>query len=290
MDSTKNKITKIPGLPLAVKNRKYATRLPISYLYFNVEDINQKRLVHPEIDIHIVLEGRGAAVIENKHYNLEKYSVMVIPAGKEVSVSSKDPWRVLSFSYDVSNTSLLKEMEVIDNTPVWQVKPTQTFLFLTEEIQRLAGISFIDNNAELIDSLCESLLVLMQMSKGSTTPSASVIEEIAAYLGEHYRQDIKIEDLCHHYKLSRTQFFRLWKEKMGMPPLQYITFLRLKNSEFMLKRSPLRVNEIAYSLGYKNPRHFSTQFHKLYGLTPRQFRKQAFANMAGRGTQESLDS
>lgn len=48
----------------------------------------------------------------------------------------------------------------------------------------------------------------------------------------------------------------------------------LKEAKIMLQHSSWAISEIAYSLGFEGPAHFSSFFKKQMQMTPSQFRKQ----------------
>ena len=55
--------------------------------------------------------------------------------------------------------------------------------------------------------------------------------------------------------------------------MQFITSIRITNSQMLLETTNYAVNEIAHIVGYDNPLYFSRLFHKQKGCSPSEYRK-----------------
>lgn len=70
---------------------------------------------------------------------------------------------------------------------------------------------------------------------------------------------------------SRTM--KRWLGKNGLTYRTVIDQARLTAATNLLKNSGLKMDEIAYQLGYANPTHFYRAFQRLSGMTPGEFRQ-----------------
>ena len=67
---------------------------------------------------------------------------------------------------------------------------------------------------------------------------------------------------------------RCFKSVMGLPPLEYITKLRINQAKVLLYQNPLlSIKEIALACGFSDSLYFSTCFKKHIGISPREYRK-----------------
>lgn len=71
--------------------------------------------------------------------------------------------------------------------------------------------------------------------------------------------------------VSRGQLYKKIMELTGMSPIEFIRSIRLKRAEAFLEKSQLTVSEIAYKVGFNNPKYFSKYFKKQYGMLPSKF-------------------
>ncbi|MEI8228450.1 MAG: AraC family transcriptional regulator [Planctomycetota bacterium] len=82
-----------------------------------------------------------------------------------------------------------------------------------------------------------------------------------------------VEDLLRTFDISRTHFFRVFKEQTGQSPYKYHLQLTIRRAGTMLRDSDLSIKQIALTLGFRNPYHFSKLFKKKSGLSPRGYRQ-----------------
>lgn len=82
-----------------------------------------------------------------------------------------------------------------------------------------------------------------------------------------------VDDLIAEFDISRTHFFRLFKEQTGQSPYQYHLQLKLRRAGEMLRDSNLTVKEVAAALGFRSPYHFSKLFRAKTGASPRDYRQ-----------------
>ena len=61
----------------------------------------------------------------------------------------------------------------------------------------------------------------------------------------------------------------------GSTPSEFIRTIRLRRGEQLLRQSQLSVAEIAYKVGFNNPRYFAKYFNEMYGMTPSQYKENS---------------
>jgi AraC-like DNA-binding protein len=81
-----------------------------------------------------------------------------------------------------------------------------------------------------------------------------------------------VTSLAKRVGLSRSQFFRLFRETVGRSPQQYLVEARMRLARVLLRESTLPIASIAASVGYNDPRFFSRHFRRHNGRSPRSFR------------------
>lgn len=72
-------------------------------------------------------------------------------------------------------------------------------------------------------------------------------------------------------------FRRLGEKETGKTAQEYIQGKIIELSKEYILGSQLGISQIAYSLGFQYPQHFSRLFKKLEGCTPNEFRNQAMS-------------
>lgn len=92
---------------------------------------------------------------------------------------------------------------------------------------------------------------------------------VEASLGD---PDFSVEDLSRALHLSRVTLYKKLLSLTGKAPLDFIRHIRLKRAADLLAKSQLTVAEIAYKVGYNNPKYFAKYFKKEFGVQPSAYK------------------
>ena len=90
------------------------------------------------------------------------------------------------------------------------------------------------------------------------------------YIEEHYAEKIANTDLAELVHLSEDRFNHLFKECLGLSPLQYINDLRLNRAMDLLKKGRCSASEAAGMVGFEDYNYFGRIFRRKFGVTPTQ--------------------
>ncbi len=105
--------------------------------------------------------------------------------------------------------------------------------------------------------------------------SKSYIDIAISYMHEYLSANITMDDICKEVNLSPFHFIRIFREKTGLSPHQYLLKLRIdKASELLLSRI-YSVSETARICGFINLSHFSKTFRQMTGRSPMDFRNRS---------------
>lgn len=99
------------------------------------------------------------------------------------------------------------------------------------------------------------------------------IQEIQEF-AINYKQDENMETLAKKMLMSRTQLHRKIKQLTNMSITQYINHIKIQKAKNLLQKTDLTISEIAYEVGYEDPKYFSKIFKNEAGKTPSSFRKK----------------
>ena len=85
---------------------------------------------------------------------------------------------------------------------------------------------------------------------------------------ENYTSPISLEELAYLSGRSLSSFKRDFQSIYGETPAKWIREKRLSKARQLLQASQMSVADVAYSLGFENPTHFSCIFKQQYGMSP----------------------
>lgn len=100
-----------------------------------------------------------------------------------------------------------------------------------------------------------------------------MLQVIEEHLADEQFDVIKLADLL---GLSKSTLYRKTKVLLDVSPSEFIKNIRLKHAcQIMEKDSSIFVSEVAFETGFSDPRYFATCFKAAFGITPREFQKNA---------------
>lgn len=83
--------------------------------------------------------------------------------------------------------------------------------------------------------------------------------------------EFTVTDLARELGISRSQFFKRVQSLTGRSPLEIIRDIRLQHAAQLLEKSQLSVSEIAYQVGFNNPKYFARYFKEFYQVLPSEY-------------------
>lgn len=99
-----------------------------------------------------------------------------------------------------------------------------------------------------------------------------LIAEAKVYIQENYARNISLNDIAARFYVNPFYFSQLFKKKTGTTYQKYLTELRMKRAEVLLRETDLKVYEICEQVGYTDTNYFSKLFERSTGKKPSAFR------------------
>jgi AraC-like DNA-binding protein len=127
-------------------------------------------------------------------------------------------------------------------------------------------------------SLKELLIRLIQsqhlahLQQHPENSNKSRLHFVLNYISENLTKKIPIDTLSQKVYLSRSTFFKMFKEQFGLSPLDYINGERLKLAKQLLVTQNSSVRDVAFQCGFSDPNYFVRLFRKSEGITPAMYR------------------
>jgi len=116
--------------------------------------------------------------------------------------------------------------------------------------------------------------------------AARKVERSIAYMVEHINKPLQVATLASMANVSPSHFFALFKRRMGCPPMDYFTRLRMRHACRLLGSTSASVKEVAAALGYDDPFYFSRVFKSFHKVPPSLYRDNR-ADFTGSGGRRS---
>ena len=155
--------------------------------------------------------------------------------------------------------------------------------YLTKPFQREELLIVLDN---LVRSRRLLQIHYGQLALGST-PDHPVAAEPEAPEDQFVRKlrvvveaqlanaELSTDAICQLMGMSRTTLHKKMTALTGLSISRYLRALRLQKARELLADSTLNVAEVAYAVGFEDPKYFSRVFSEEFGVSPGHFRDSA---------------
>lgn len=107
-----------------------------------------------------------------------------------------------------------------------------------------------------------------------TKLQSDVLKQAIDFINNNFSDtSISLDMVAKEVNISPNYLSAIFSQEVGQTLTEYITFKRIEKAKHMLRQTDMRLNEIAFDIGYKDPRYFSFVFKKTSGCTPSEYRK-----------------
>ena len=102
-----------------------------------------------------------------------------------------------------------------------------------------------------------------------------MMEKLMKFLEERIGdENLRIEEMAEAVSMGRTVFYGKIKAIVGMSPSDFLRSLRMQRAEELIVKSKMNFSQIAFSVGFSDPKYFTKCFKKETGMTPSEYRQK----------------
>jgi len=83
--------------------------------------------------------------------------------------------------------------------------------------------------------------------------------------------DFSVEDFSREMSMSRKALYNKIISLTGKAPIEFIRSIRIKRAAQLLEKSGMSIAEIAYGVGFNNPKNFTKYFKEEFKVLPSQY-------------------
>ena len=253
---------------------------------------------HEFWEIVIVYRGSGLMSFGSRSLPIRVGDVFVLGRGQRHAYFETRSLDVINIVFDPAYVGSvhpvladwMRHESLISVGPCW--KPGETegeclhlgssdFALLLDKVSKMEAELESGKPESRIAALAYFLLIITLLrrhsrpweSSGSTVAGHRVSRALE-FIEENFSDPITIEDIVGHSQVSRRHFFRLFEQAVGMAPMEYLKKLRLQKAASMLLTTKASVTQVAFACGFNDSNYFSSLYHKEFGNSPSQFKKE----------------
>lgn len=103
-------------------------------------------------------------------------------------------------------------------------------------------------------------------------PHNESLKPIIQYILYYPEDDLRQKSVAGELNISASYLSMAFTAQTGIRYVDYVSYVKLMRSAWLLKNTTLKIGEIAARLFYKDTIYFSRQFKKLFHITPSEYR------------------
>lgn len=237
---------------------------------------------HEHVELHYVLRGKAQYQLNYQNYEAGPGTLIIANSGELHSGT------ILDLSFE--EYALIFSVEALSKELGEKNLVYNRVIPADPEIDRLIRTIFAEREEKAFGHKqnCKALVlqlmvylsrnyVVQALTKADSLRRKQQIErlnQVIVYIESHYIEPVDNQKLADMVYLSKDRFEHLFRERIGVAPLQYINDFRLKKAMRLIQNSQLSITEIATAVGFQDYNHFGRLFRKCYGCAPTQAKKQ----------------
>ena len=293
---------RLPRSQEAPANKK-ATEVPPKVYPFHT---NLDRLMEPSDSIDytddlpqlLIVEDNQDIVTYLRSCLEGQYQLRIAKDGLEgVAIALESIPDLIISDVSMPKLSGLELCEQLKNNPISSHIPIVLLTAKSDQLSKNEGLTkgadaYLSkpfNKKELLirlEKLLELRATLQQRYQNPDvlTKSGSATEKVVEdefILDLHHEIESNLDDehfgileLCKAIGMSRAQLHRKLKALTGLSASHFIRNFRLHKAKTILFSTDLNISQIAYEVGFKDPKYFSKSFSDYYGESPQKMRNR----------------
>ena len=224
--------------------------------------------------IHYVVSGKGYLHYEGRDFTIGEGQMFVVFPRTLIKYEAdeRDPWHYSWINFYGSEAEeIFALLGITPEDPVFSMKNGDEGLEILRKMPTERGAD-LEKNLDFTALLYEFMSLLLKNREAHDKGENIYLTAAKRYIRAHYFEDISVEKIAAHVGISRKYLFAIFKSYLGISPKDYIVNYRMKRAVEFLGSEELRVADIAYSVGYKDPLTFSKMFKLKIGVSPTEYR------------------
>ena len=228
--------------------------------------------------------------LDGRQYHIEKGCFIIRRPGQRGHARGAYDCYMLTLDFSGGNSAngysrnTATEMQPVFDSPIWEILPTvfkpahyDDYLRIFEELASI-GERDINDNDRALPRVNELLHLLVADAVAHAFPTSntphSPVDEVCAYIKNHYAQDISLDTLAQVVHLNKNYLARRFKKEFGMSPIAYLIKVRMDYAKKLLTESTLPVKAVAALCGYSDPAFFNFYVKKSFHISPAAYRRE----------------
>ena len=226
---------------------------------------------------HYILEGKGNFELDGVTYKLTKDTIFYIPNGVSARYypDPSDPWvyEWIGFNGTLVNR-IFESINLSSKNPIINCTNHDFRKYFNSIHLRYAEIGYLDLKClGMMYELFSSFVNELGIEKENGSSKKVLVLLAQEFINNNYQFQIKITDVAKNVHVSPNYLSNAFSDILGISTKGYLTKVRMEKASALLVSGNCNIRQVGLLVGYKNQLHFSSEFRKYYGTSPKEYMK-----------------
>lgn len=242
-------------------------------------DFKLNRANYPFFAVLYTISGKCLYETCHQRYQLTSGTLSVIIPGEHhrYACDPNDPMEHIFITFIGSEVKrLLAESTLTERKAFYVDEPRRVKFYMDSILQH--GLEQSEYSHKLCCSYLRTMLIeqagLIANSEEFVSMSVLTYRRCRKYVDEHFSEIKSPRQVAQACRINVRYMAQLFKDYGRITPHKYITRLKLNRAAQLLLSSTLHIQDIARMVGFDDPYHFSRNFKKMFGTSPRNFKNK----------------
>jgi len=232
--------------------------------------------------LHFISDGKGIFKCNGNTYELSRGDVFLVKPDTEVfyEADEHNPWSYMWVGFNGIKAMSYLESAGLDGQNVTTKCENTPLIFSYIQQMIMCRHLTLANELRRESALLQILSVLMEEYKGTLPkeerydyPYQIYVDQALDYIQHNFKSNIKINDLASYIGIDRSYLTNIFKHVTKLSPQEYLMRYRMEQSMNMLRKTDMKIGDVAESVGYHDQLTFSKMFKKFTGVSPSEYRQ-----------------
>lgn len=198
---------------------------------------------------------------------------MIAPANSVVYHKYIEPFLVSGMEYLILKKEIPWQRRIIEQMKKIGHECRATHDAVELRIQIHLGIMWLElaeHMEEYLDGSTEN-----RLKTNKNTLNQARLRMMMQYIWDNYTERISLDEIAQAANISKSAALRCFRSGLQTSPIGYLNDYRLSRAKDLLLSGKESISDVAMSVGFDNAGYFDRVFKRAFGITPKQFIKQA---------------
>jgi two-component system response regulator YesN len=134
------------------------------------------------------------------------------------------------------------------------------------EYGNLGGITDYYRLSLYVDKLCSNAAAYLAELRADN--EGNTIYNVIQYVDLEFRNKLQLQDIARHFHMNSAYLGQLFRKETGRSFSEYLNEKRIEAAKGLLKRTQLKISDIALQVGFSNTDYFIDKFKSKVGSSP----------------------